>query len=993
MSPFTSWRRRRTALAAVTLTLSCFSSLGGQQPNDAEYTAKIRELTPTDPHWKFTTELVDHLPASSTVPTPLKVLGYVPGTIGRLSRTEDLNRYFRAVAAASPRVKVFSLGMSEEGREMIVAAVADENTIKRLDDYRAMAARLADPRGVSDAERARLIHDAKPIYWLTGSIHAPETGSPEMLMELLYRLAVEETPVVQKIRNNVITLITPATEVDGRNRVVDIIAEERQLKLGRGGIPTVYWGKYIAHDNNRDGLMMSIKLTQNMNTGFLHWRPTIMHDLHESVPFLYTSTGTGPYNDEFDPITVGEWHTLAYQEINELTKRGLPGVWTHGFYDGWAPNYMMGIVQFRNSMGKFYETYTSGGADCQIVNLPASATSKEWYRPNPPVNGIKWCIRSNINYQQSGVLIALKYVADNRDTFMEDFALKGVRMVERGRTSAPYAFVIPRDQRHAAEAADLVNYFRKVGTEVHVATVPFTVHDMPAVVERGVIASGGSNGAGAPAAGGRGGRGGRAGGDSSNTHTDSTRNQHVVNVSQGDWIVRMDQPYTALIRTVLAVQRFRPDDPSPYDDTGWSLDQLRHLTVYTIADSVVLSKPMQLLRDDARVPGSVAGGGSTLLVMHSGDWRSAVLPWKVNGAKVSEADSAFSAGGTTYGAGTYIVENSAPMREAISQLGMKAVAVASAPSVRSHVIQLPRIAFVHTWIETQNEGWIRHALEEMGVPFTYMSTQRLKEAGLLDRFDVVLFPHVSGPSTALVNGRPLIGPPVPWKTTALTPNLGKIDSSDDIRPELGLEGLAALHRFVERGGLLLVEGNTSRLPVDFGFTPTVSVAATPRLQARGAIFRAEAVTRTSPILYGYDRGELPVYFNVAPLFSVATGRGGGEGGGGVDEERSLSVAENKPDPSIARQTAAQRARVILRFDPNPDSLLISGLLENGSEMAGKAAVVDSPLGQGHVVLFGIRPMWRYETQGSYAMVLNALANWNALDVNVRAPRIATAGGQ
>ncbi|PYP65735.1 MAG: hypothetical protein DMD26_10025, partial [Gemmatimonadetes bacterium] len=299
---------------------------------------------------------------------------------------------------------------------------------------------------------------------------------------------------------------------------------------------------------------------------------------------------------------------------------------------------------------------------------------------------------------------------------------------------------------------------------------------------------------------------------------------------------------------------------------------------------------------------------------------------------------------------------------------------------------------IHTWIETQNEGWVRHALEEMGVPFTYMSTQRLKEPGLLDRFDVVLFPHVSGAATAIVNGRPMVGPAVPWKSSALTPSLGKIDSTEDIRPELGLDGLAALRRFVERGGLLLVEGNTSRLPIDFGFTPTVSVVATPRLLARGAVFRAEAVTGSSPILYGYERGVIPVYFNTAPLFSVTTGRGGGEGGGS-DEERSLSVAQNRPDPSIARQTAAQRARVVLRFDPNVDSLLVSGLLDNGSEMSGRAAVVDAPLGQGHVVLFGIRPMWRYETQGSYAMVLNALANWNALDINERPPRVATDGAQ
>src|SRR5206468_5052291 len=168
-----------------------------------------------------------------------------------------------------------------------------------------------------------------------------------------------------------------------------------------------------------------------------------------------------------------------------------------------------------------------------------------------------------------------------------------------------------------------------------------------------------------------------------------------------------------------------------------------------------------------------------------------------------------------------------------------------------------------------------------------------KEPGLLDRFDVVLFPHVSGSSTSMVNGRAMVGPAVPWKSTALTPNLGKIDSTDDIRPELGLDGLAALRRFVERGGLLLVEGNTSRLPIDFGLTPSVSVVATPRLLARGAIFRAEAVTRTSPILYGYERGSIPVYFNTAPLLSVPSGRGGGPGEAGAgsagDEERTLSV--------------------------------------------------------------------------------------------------------
>ena len=959
---------RRTAFLAASclgLLLLATPTLA-QQTNDAEYTAKIRELTPTDPKWKFTTELVDHLPASATVPSPLKVLGYVPGTIGRLSRTEDLNRYFRAVAATSPRVKIFSLGMSEEGREMIIAAVADSATIAHLDDYRTMAAKLADPRGVSDDERTRLIHDAKPLYWLTGTIHAPETGSPEMLMELLYRLAVEETPYIQQIRANVITLITPATEVDGRNRIVDLIEEEKQLKLGRGGIPTVYWGKYIAHDNNRDGLMMSVKLTQNMNTGFLHWHPTIMHDLHESVPFLYTSTGTGPYNDEFDPIVVDEWHTLAYQEITELTKRGLPGVWTHGFYDGWAPNYMLGIAQFRNSLGKFYETYTSGGADCQIVKLQGNATSKEWDRPNPPVNGVKWCIRSNINYQQSGVLVALNYVAKNHDTFMQNFSLKATRMVDRGRHSAPYAFVIPHDQKRAAEAGDLVNYFRKIGSEVQVATSDFAATTMPAVIERGMVAGGAGPGAAAAAS---------ARGDSAAParRDSASAKPATATVHAGDWIVRMDQPYTALVRTVLAIQRFRPDDPSPYDDTGWSLDQLRHVTALTIADSTILTRPMSLLTADVVVSGTSSGAGGTLAIPHVGDWRSATLPWKLGRTQVRVADTAFVVAGTTFAAGTYLVANNADAQGAVKSLGLKATALAAVPSVRAHQVTLPRILFLHTWIETQNEGWVRHAMEEMGVPFTYTSTQSLKKPRFLDKFDVVLLPHVGAPPTTIVNGRAMVGPAIPWRKTPLTPNIGVIDSTDDIRPGLGYDGLAALKAFVDRGGLLVTEGNSARLPVDFGFTPTVSVVATPRLLARGAVFRAQAMERTSPILYGYSDATFPVYFNTAPLFAVAPAA--------EDDSASRKVAENIADPSLERALAAQRARVILRFTPRADSLLVSGLLDNGAEMAGRTAVVDAPVGKGHIVLFGIRPLWRYETQGSYALWLNAIANWNALDVN------------
>lgn len=919
----------------------------GAQPVDTQYTRIVRELTPTDPRWKFTTELVETLPYSATVPTPLKVLGYVPGTIGRLSHVADVNRYFRALAAASPRVRIFPLGTSDEGREMLVAAIADDSVLAKLETNRAALAKLADPRARSDAERDAIVRTAKPTYWLTGTIHSPETGSPEMLMELAYRMAVDEGETIRAIRANVVTLITPILEVDGRDRVVDLYAQSRRLGLGPNNSPLVYWGKYTAHDNNRDAMVLSQRLTQAFSDGFLHWRPTVAHDLHESVPFLYTSTGTGPYNDEYDPIVVSEWNQLAQAEISELTRRGLPGVWTHGFYDGWAANYtVLSVANLHNSIGRFYETYTSMGADCHTVNLGANQLERVWYRTNPPVNGVKWCIRSNINYQQSGVLVALHHVARNRETFLSNAAAKAERMLARGRTQAPYAYVIPRAQRRAAEAADLVNLFRRHGAEVHVAG-----QGMTARLATGI----GGGYAGLSAAAG------------------ATRA-----VAPGDWVVRMDQPYTATVRTLLSLQRYKADDPPPYDDTGWTLDALRGVESFAVADSAVLALPMTRLDANAAVAGTVTGTvaeGTLVAVAPLGDWRSAVLPWRLRGLDVRVAERAFTADSQRFVPGTILVRETraGAVRAAARELGLPLVALRAQPDVPTHPVTLPRIALVHSWLETQNEGWVRFAFDQLGIPHTYLADQTLGRPGALDRFDVVVYPHVNGSTGTLLAGRPLTGPAIPWKRTAQTPHLGKWDETDDLRPGLGLDGAATLRRFVERGGLLVTEGGTARLALELGFSPTVSAAPTPRLRAQGTILRAalgasaraDDPSRLHPVLYGYDRGVVPLMWVQGPAMSVTprdtTGR---------DAMLAASVRD-------AQERA--RARVLVRWHARPDSLLVSGLLVGGEDLAGRAAVVDAPVGRGHVLLFGTRPFWRWETQGAFALALNAIAHWNRLD--------------
>ena len=436
------------------------------QKLDEEYTAKIKEYT-QDP--RISTELVDHLPASDTIPTPLKFFGRMPGTPGELTYAKDIQRYYEALDKASDRITMWTIGKTEEGRDMVLLAVADEATIKQIDKYKGMLAALTDPRKTTEAQAQQLIQTAKPIYWVTSGMHSGETGGPEMLLELPYRIAVEETPFIQAIRNNVITLITPVIEVDGREKHVDTYYFNKKRPAAEARLPLMYWGKYVAHDNNRDGMGQFLALTKNTTKTFLEWKPTVLHDLHEASTYLYASTGTGPYNEQIDPITIDEWWLLAKTEVMEMTKRGVPGVWTYGFYDGWVPNYMFFIAHSHNAIGRFYEV-ASYGPDLREQG-GGGATSREWFRPNPPLPSIKWGPRNNTNIQQSALLIALNHVAKNKDTYLENYWIKNKRAVERGKTGPTFGWVIPAGQRRKQDAADAVNELRRQGLEVHTGDV------------------------------------------------------------------------------------------------------------------------------------------------------------------------------------------------------------------------------------------------------------------------------------------------------------------------------------------------------------------------------------------------------------------------------------------------------------------------------------------------------------------------------------------
>src|SRR5689334_10554338 len=510
------------------------------QAIDEEYTRKIREYT-TEPF--FLSPLVDYLPASKTVPTPKAVLGDIAGAPTKLPYSKEVYEYMRLLAKSTPRVRVYSIGKTEEGREMVAVAVASEELMAKLDENKAKLAKLADPRtiGMNDEEARRIAADAAPIYYITGTIHSTESGAPTALMELAYRLAVDESPYIKNIRDHLITLITPIVEVDGRDRMVDVF-NWHMKHPGETYPDLVYWGHYVRHDNNRDAMGMTLKLTQNVLNTFVDWKAQVLHDLHESVPFLYDNTiGDGPFNAWLDPLLTNEWQMIGWNNVQEMTRFGMPGVFAHGQFDTWSPGYLMFIAATHNGISRLYETFGNGGtAETLERTLSPSETERTWYRQNPPLAHVKWSLRNNNNYEQTGVLVSLNYFANNRRQFLENFYEKSKRSILKPKTEGPAAYILPADDSRRGAQADLLNVLRKQAVEISRATAPFTV----AVTSRASAR-----------------RGARAGGadsatkaDTAAAKADTATTTTVRTFPAGSYVVRMDQPYSRIADALLDYQ-------------------------------------------------------------------------------------------------------------------------------------------------------------------------------------------------------------------------------------------------------------------------------------------------------------------------------------------------------------------------------------------------------------------------------------------------------
>jgi hypothetical protein len=947
----------RAARLGICLVALFIGHAIAQSPDVAEPASDVSEsgsveaiaAATTDPH--YISPWVSYVPQSDAVPSPEKFLGRIMGAPGELLGTEKAYAYARALAAASPRVRVFNIGRSEEGRDILMLAIADEAGIRDLDRLKAATAALADPRRTDAATAEKLVAISRPIYYFNAALHSDETGSTEAMIELAYRLAVSEQPMIRQIREQLVVLINPISNPDGRDKMVDWFYRYLKGKTDRNTLPRQsppYWSKYTFVDINRDTHQQTHETTKAVHRMFHEWHPTVVHDLHEGSPLMMTWNGTGPYNPNIDPITYTEFLELSFHEVEALTAMGMPGVSTWNFGEAFAHLYLDSVAMNHNSIGRGYETFGNGSAETERRLISQSAATMEWYRPLPAPREVVWSARDNLNYQETGALAALDDSARQSKQMLRNFYKKGWDSWQKGLMQPPYAFLIPQDQGDPARVAQMVA--RLMSQHIEVARTQTSIQ-----LKDGSF----------PA---------------------------------GTYVVRLDQPYRNYAVDLLMPQHYPKDGAAPYDDVSWELPAHYHLQAIPTDDASIRSAVLTPLTDPPHAIGNVSGTGPVYLLKDTGQESFLAARYRLANFEIKIAERDFENGGTTFPAGSWILAAQPGLHDAIlataAELGLQFTQVASAPEVPNHIASPPRLGLWVPWADTDSIGWIRYSLDQRHVPYTYLRDEDIRAGNLRSRIDVLLYGHVDLELAEQIEGLPKTWSPMPFKKTAQTPSFGTPAESDDITGGIGYEGLGQIQHFVDDGGLMVTLGSGTMLALEGGLVRFVrrSSGGVPRSTAGGGSASSAAsqgaATRTPgahvrvtfdrtdhPIAYGYP-AHTHVFRQNFPLYDVP--------------RHWLRMAYC----TTCLDGPEDRSGVVMEWgDTTGKPFVESGQAWGEENLIGRPAILDMSVGKGHVVSFNFNPMHRDLNRGDQRLLWNAILNWQAIVAGQPKPPVSTVPAQ
>ena len=823
---------------------------------------------------------------ASRLTTPEAFLGFPIGADNKLARWDKIVEYMRLAAASSPRVQVRELGKSTNGNPFIVVEVSAPDTMKNLERVKRLERKLYFQDGVpTAAERDEIFRSGKSVVAVTCNIHSTEIGSSQMVLDLVYRLATEDSPLVRKILDNVVLVLVPSLNPDGQIMVTDWFNKNVGTEFESSNLPWLYH-PYVGHDNNRDMYMFTQKESQLTAQLLWHdWFPSIWLDEHQqgnAGARIFVMPATDPINPNVHPL-IYRWNgILGQSQAAALEAAGKDGIIYNSTYTNFWQGAMAWSGWWHNQVGLLTEVAsarvaapveqrkaTPGAAATapsaeegpgrrgpedprQPLPAPRDITPRTEY-PRPWMGG-RWTLHDIVDYELIATMGLLESAADQREAILRQIYEVNRVTVEGAGSSFPSAILLPvAGQFDPRAVARLVERLQIGGVEVSRADASFE-----------------ADGKSYPG---------------------------------GTFVIPMNQVFARYAKDLLEKQTYpevrrtptAPPEP-PYDVTAWSLGMqmgVESVFVKQPLNGVKLSRLAQAPRAD----GGVSGTGSVFRFENKGaDAALAFNQLFKDGASIAlERD-----GQRTTAVVTGVAR--ARMETLAKGLGFAVEAGSAKPSPAATKLRAPRVGLYQPWTANMDEGWTRWVLEQFGFAPKPLHNADIKAGKLYTSYDAIVL--------ADQQARDIL------------------DGTDSrfVRPEyrggIGEDGLQALKAFVADGGTLVFLGASADLAIQKWPIPVRNVKrGLTRDQhfAPGTIVRVQVDT-ASALGYGMP-ADATGFYNNSPFFEI---------GDGFASQRTSVIARYPNTDLVAsgwmkgEELMAGRAAVV-SVDLNPGRLVLFGL--------------------------------------------------------------------
>jgi hypothetical protein len=959
-----------------------------------------------------------HTAAQTRITTPKEQFGHDIGDDYFLVNYTQYAEYLRKLAKESHRMVVVEIGKTEEGRPEMTAIITSPQNHKKLTRLKEINRRLALAEGLTDDEAQQLAKEGKSVVWIDGGLHASEVLGAQQLIETIYRLASKTDPETMRILNDDIILCT-LVNPDGMELVSNwYMREADPMKRSTSGLPRLYQ-KYIGHDDNRDFYMMNMSESTNANkVMYREWYPVIMYNHHQTGPagaVLFAPPFRDPFNYNFDPLVVLGIDMVGSAIHTRLASEGKPGavMRTGAPYSTWFNGGLRTTSYFHNQIGILTETI-GNPTPVQIpfvldMQLPRADV------PNPIAPGQTWHFRQSIEYSLTNNYAVLDIASKRKEDFLFNMYKMGKNAIEKaGRdnwTIHPKRIAAARSAIEAAQAV------ATAAPATVSATAPPTGGAPPDAAGRGRGDAGGrgavgGRGAGAARAdgGGRGNAAGRGGAPleiyTNVLHDPKLRDPRgfIVPSDQPDFLTGTKfvntlikagivvhratsafavagKQYAAGSYVVKAAQAFRahvmdmfepqdhPDDipypggppRAPYDVTGYNIAYSMGVKFDRILDA--FDGPFERVPDVVvPAPGTVAQApnpGGYLLSHQVNDAFVAVNRLLKANEEVYWMKSAFSANGKQYAAGTMYIPATASARPIVQKLATDkglSFDAASRPSGNAMRLNAVRVGLWDQYGGSMPSGWVRWMLEQYEFPFEVVYPKTLDAGNLRSRFDVLVFvggaipARDAAPGSSGGRGGAAAGGDT-GEATAAQPSAESIPA--EFRDRLGSVTVAKtvpeLEKFLEAGGTILTIGSSTAmgyhvgLPIRSALVERVEGFAerplpNEKFYVPGSILDAR-IDNSNPLAYGMQERAM-VFFDRSPAFRL------------------------QPEAPLVGLKA------VAWFDSATP--LRSGWAWGQQYLDQAVAVVDAPVGKGHLVLFGPDITWRAQPHGTFKLLFNGI---------------------